>query len=108
MSNLIFVYTTCGNLEQAKKIASYILRKHLCACVNILPGVTSFFIWPEQSDGISDEFEIGMIIKTVSDRFSDLELAIREIHPYAVPCIIAIPVCNANQEYEKWVKQSIF
>lgn len=110
MSELIFVYTTCSNIEQAKNIATYILQKHLCACVNVIPGMKSFFMWSDGCDGINsscvnEEPEVGMIIKTMSSKFNDLEVALRTVHPYEVPYIIALPVCGANQEYKKWAQR---
>lgn len=78
-----------------------LLEARLAACCNLVPA-SSFYWWKGQ---INQESEVVMIIKTRSTLFEDLERKLREIHPYEVPEIVAIPVAAGNQNYLDWIKE---
>jgi periplasmic divalent cation tolerance protein len=44
-----------------------------------------------------------LFIKTKSDLYAALERKIREIHPYTVPEILALPVTHGSQAYLDWL-----
>lgn len=107
MSDLILVYTTWESMKQAKKAGKHLLNKKLCGCVNIIPEVNPMFFWPPKSGTIDESNEVVMIIKTLKDKYQELEREIYKIHTFDVPCIIALPVYKVNKDYYEWIKGEI-
>ncbi len=96
----IVVLITCP-IRNAEEIAKKLLEERLVACVNIA-RVKSFFWWK----GKVDEAEESLLIaKTRSALLEKLMAKVREIHPYEVPEMIALPVCGGLEEYLKWVEE---
>ncbi len=77
-----------------------LVRRRLAACVNVLAPATSFYRWEGREE---EARETPLIIKTTSERYAELERAIRESHPYALPEIIALPVTQGLEDYLGWV-----
>ncbi len=103
MREKIVVLVTASSVDEAKNIATTLVTEKLCACVNILPGVTSICSW----DGkICDEREVLMIIKTGRNLFGDLEKRVSALHSYDVPEIIALPIKAGSQPYLDWIDQN--
>lgn len=107
MEELILVYTTWESIEQAKKAASELLNKRVCACVNIYPEMYPMFFWPPKENKIDGTKEVVMFIKTLKSKYDELEKEIYNIHTYEVPCIIAIPTYKVNKDYFDWIKGEI-
>ena len=94
---------TAPTHESASQIARVLLDKKLVACVNILPGIRSLYVW---EGVISDDEEVLMIIKSRTSLFEkELLPSIVEIHPYEVPEIIALPIVMGLQSYLDWLFQ---
>ena len=101
MSEYIFVYVTFKNREEAKEVASYLIKRRLTACANIFSSHESLYWW----DGaVQDEQEVSVILKTSKKCFKDLEEAIKEKHSYDVPCIVALPIEGGNNAFLSWIK----
>lgn len=65
MSNLITIYITCEDLEEAKKIGNHLLKKRLIACVNIIEQVHSQFFWPPKKNHIDETTESVLLCHTL-------------------------------------------
>ncbi len=100
----IVVYITTPDLDTAKKLADTLVENKLAACVNITQKVHSVYYW---QGNIEREDEFLLIIKTREDRFTKLEETVKEIHPYTVPEIIAIPVVRGSQDYLNWIDETL-
>jgi len=107
MDELILVYTTWKSVEQAKKAGKHLLKKRVCACVNIYPEMYPLFWWPPKENKIDESKEVVMIIKTLNRKYEELEKEIYKIHTYDVPCIIAIPTYKVNKDYLDWIKGEV-
>lgn len=94
------VFVTVPNEETGVKIAKKLLEKKLAACVNISKGIRSLYWW---EDEIQDESEALLIIKTKFGLFNELEMLIKENHPYTVPEIIAMPIARGYRPYLDWI-----
>jgi periplasmic divalent cation tolerance protein len=46
-------------------------------------------------------------IKTTATRFAEVAGAIRKLHSYAVPEILALPVVGGDADYIRWLKESV-
>ncbi len=100
----ITVLSTVSSKKEGEKIAKILLRKRLAACVQVIPGLQSFYIWKKK---ICHEAEYLLMIKSKASLFSRLEKAIRDIHSYEVPQIVAIPILQGTRSYLKWLNASL-
>ncbi len=100
----IVVYITTPDIDTAKKIADTLVREKLAACVNITSKINSTYYW---QGNIENEDEFLMIIKTREDRFNNLERRVKELHPYSVPEIIALPIVRGSHDYLKWIDETL-
>ena len=100
-SELIVVITTFPDLNLANNIAKTLVEEKLAACVQVLPTMTSTYIW----DGkLCQESEHLVLIKTIASNYELLAARLRSLHPYEVPEIIAIPAIAVEQNYLLWAK----
>ncbi len=102
MEEAILVLTNMPDEQSARALARRLVELKLAACVNILPGVQSLYRWQGE---IEEAVEITMLIKTTHGRYAEIELAIKENHPYQVPEIIAMPVIEGLPAYLGWIAQ---
>lgn len=99
----LIAFCTCPPGKSAD-IARELVARKTCACVNIVPGLRSFYLWKGE---VEDDAESLLVIKTRADRFDDLERAVRELHPYEVFELIALPVDRGNEAYLRWIDDSV-
>ncbi len=101
MTDRIFIYIACGDIKEARKIAGHCVTERLAACGNILHSMESVYWW----DGdINHEQEVVLILKTQAKNFKDVEKAVKSIHSYECPCIVALPITDGYQSYLDWLK----
>ncbi|MFD2112238.1 divalent-cation tolerance protein CutA [Thiorhodococcus fuscus] len=91
---------TCPDPETARTLAERLVEERLAACVSLLPGATSVYRW---EDAIQQDTETQMLIKTSCGRIEELTARLRELHPYEVPEIIAVPITEGLSDYLSWV-----
>ncbi|MDD2696401.1 MAG: divalent-cation tolerance protein CutA [Anaerolineales bacterium] len=97
----IIVLITAPSVQVAKRIALALLEAKLAACVNILPGVNSLYVW---ENAVHDEQEVLMLVKTQAGVFEQgLLPLVKSLHPYEVPEIIALPVSAGLESYLRWI-----
>ncbi len=94
------VFCTVPDPETGQRIAERLVEYRLAACVNLLPGLKSVYRWKGE---LCTDTEILLMIKSGTADYADLEAAIRELHPYELPEIIAVPLSNGLPEYLEWV-----
>lgn len=94
---------TCPSREVAEAIAEKLVAAAAAACVNILPGLTSVYSWQGK---VEKDAEVLLIIKTTAEAYPRLEALVREIHPYELPEIIAVPVVKGLPGYLQWMSSS--
>ncbi len=99
MSQYLVVLVTAGSEVEAQHIADQLVERKLAACANLTP-VTSVFRWKGR---IQHEGEVLLIIKTRSELFDQLQDAVKTLHSYDVPEIIALPIFAGSTEYLKWL-----
>lgn len=99
----IVVLVTARDKTEAERIARHLVEHKLCACVNIVSPVNSLFRWDNKLDSSEEAM---LIIKTKKTLFKKLEEAVKSVHSYEVPEIIALPVVAGSKKYLDWVKAS--
>lgn len=97
------VLNTCPDADSAASIAQTLLDRKLAACVNVLPGVKSFFNWKGVSETAEEHL---LLIKTLSSAYPAVERAVLELHPYELPEIIAVPIAAGLPGYLTWITQN--
>lgn len=100
MDDAIIVLTNMPDRDAALKLARELVAKRLVACVNVLAGCTSVYRWKGE---IEEADEVPVLIKTRAGRYDEVEAAIRRLHPYELPEIVAVPVTRGLDEYLEWV-----
>ncbi len=96
---LLIALTTFPDKERATDAARILVEEKLCACVNILPGVTSLYVWEGKS---CEDSEVLALIKTSADKASELERRLLELHPYDTPEFILLSPASVNERYLSW------
>ena len=98
----IIVFITVPNLEVGEKLGNVLVEEKLAACVNITSEIKSLYFW---KGSIEHDSEYLLIIKTRRDTFENLEKKVKEIHPYEVPEIVAMPIILGTKEYLNWIDE---
>ena len=101
-ADVLLVLTNCPDEETADRIATSLVENRLAACVNALAPVESTYRW---QGAVEQAIEVPLLIKCTRDRYPALEEAIRQLHPYTVPEIVAIPVVAGLAPYLRWVAE---
>lgn len=97
---VIMVITSLPDRASAERIADMLVTDGVAACVNILAECTSVYRWEGE---LSHTKEVPLLIKTARTAYPQLQSALRKVHPYELPEIIALPVSAGLPEYLKWV-----
>ncbi len=101
-SDTLLVFTNVPDRATAERIAEALVAERLAACVNVLEGCTSFYRW---EDELEQADEVPLLIKTTREAYPRLESALRGLHPYELPEIIALPIAAGLPGYLDWVVQ---
>jgi periplasmic divalent cation tolerance protein len=102
MNEVLLVITNLPDRATAERIAETLVTEHAAACVNIMAECTSIYRWQGK---IEHAGEVPLLIKTTRAAYPQLESALRSLHPYEVPEIIALAVDAGLPEYLNWVAQ---
>jgi periplasmic divalent cation tolerance protein len=100
MAEALEVHITAPDADGAAELARALIGEGLCACVNIVPGVRSIYIY---NGKLCDEPEVLCVVKTRKELFGRLEARVRELHPYEVPEILAFAVDEGSPAYLEWL-----
>jgi len=104
MTEFIQVITSAATKADAQAIATAVVGKRLAACAQIIGPITSTYWW---QGNIETAEEWLCIMKSRQDLYDELEQAIRQVHPYKVPEILAIPVVLGSQDYLEWMDREL-
>ncbi|MBI3714640.1 MAG: divalent-cation tolerance protein CutA [Betaproteobacteria bacterium] len=96
----LLVITTVPDPGLAVKIAESLVHSRLAACVHALPAGLSTYRW---QDKVETGAEITLLIKTTAEKYPELEAALRGLHPYQTPEILALPVSAGWPPYLAWI-----
>lgn len=100
---ILLAISTFPNVETARRIAETLVAEKLVACANITAPVESIYRWEGKIEQASETM---VFFKTSSATFADLETRFRELHPYDVPELIALPITGGLPDYLRWVAAS--
>ncbi len=102
--DFLIVEWVADNIGEARRISSELLHQQLVACINIIPGIESHFIWEGK---VRKEEEILVLMKTKHALFSEIKNAIEEHSSYEVPAILSFSIENGNDKYLSWLGENL-
>ena len=104
MSEFIQVITSAATKADAQSLANTVVAKRLAACAQVIGPITSTYWWQGQIE-TADEWLC--VMKSRQGLYEALEKAIRQVHPYKVPEILAFPVVLGSQDYLEWMDREL-
>ena len=104
MTGPLVALSTVATAEDAERIARSLVEQGVAACVNVVPGMVSFYRWQGR---LERDAEVLLIIKTRGERFEDLKAALLAEHPYEVPELVALPIAAGHDRYLEWLDESV-
>jgi periplasmic divalent cation tolerance protein len=100
MERAVFVYTTYPSIVEAEAAGRKLVEDRLAACVNILPGMVSLYWW---QGAIERGEEVVMIVKTRASLAEAVRASVRQMHSYATPAILVLPIESVDPDYHAWI-----
>ena len=99
---MALIYITTSDEEEATAIGELIVKERLAACSNIIPSMKSIYWW---EGSIEKDNEAILLLKTLEENVDKLIDRVKKVHSYNNPCIIALPVFKASNDYLNWIKE---
>lgn len=101
--NIVFVYTTCYGVEEAREIGLVCIREKLAISADYWP-INSIYPWNK----VIREGEQYMLMFATEQMLSDtLMKKIEEEHSYSVPVIIKCSTAITSPTYHFWVNTTL-
>jgi periplasmic divalent cation tolerance protein len=94
------VLSTCPDVEVASSLAHALLEGGHAACVNVVGGVRSMYVW---SGAVQADDEVLLVIKTTAARFPALRETLVAKHPYDLPEVVAVVIVDGHHPYLDWL-----
>jgi periplasmic divalent cation tolerance protein len=104
MTDCVQVLTTAASEAEAERIAAALVERRLAACVQVVGPVVSHYRW---QGTVEREREWQCLAKTTMARFGEVEEAIRELHSYEEPEIVATPILAGSSGYLGWLVDNV-
>jgi periplasmic divalent cation tolerance protein len=98
----VLIYSTFPSAADAERIGAMLVDRGLAACVNILPGMTSIYIWDGKRQR---DAEAAMLIKTRTSLADTAIAEARKLHPYANPALVVLPIDGGSTEFLRWIAE---
>ncbi|MGE3847171.1 MAG: divalent-cation tolerance protein CutA [Gammaproteobacteria bacterium] len=95
---------TCPDRGTGLRLAEAAVTGRLAACVNLLPGVESVYEW---NGALERAGEVLLLAKTTRAAYVALETLWRELHPYELPELLAVPVESGSEAYLQWIERAV-
>jgi periplasmic divalent cation tolerance protein len=102
MTEFIQVSTTVDSEARARRIANLLLERRLSSCVQVAGPIRSHYWWNRM---IQHATEWLCIIKARRTDYREIEAAIKRIHPYEIPEILAFPILTGGSDYLRWMRK---
>ena len=96
--------TAAGSEEEAERIGAALVERRLAACVQVIGPISSRYRW---QGAVERSTEWMCVAKTSAARYPELEAAIRELHSYDEPEILATPIVAGSAGYLEWLGRNV-
>lgn len=101
MSDFLLVFTTTAIRDEAREIARALVERRLAGCVQIGGPIESVYRW---QGNVETAAEWTCLVKTTAAQYPAVEQAIRELHSYDTPEIVAVPIQAGSEQYLEWLR----
>jgi periplasmic divalent cation tolerance protein len=98
---VLVILVTAVNQREAVRIGEAMVNARLAACANIISRIQSIYRWKGK---VVKAGEALLILKSTKSRYRALEKAIKAIHTYEIPEVIALSVKQGHDRYIGWVR----
>ncbi len=92
--------TTTETETEAQKIAQSLVDKSLAACVHVIGPVQSTYRWKGSLQTAQEWLCLAKTSRRMLDRAME---AVRELHSYEVPELVALPIIGGSPDYLEWL-----
>jgi periplasmic divalent cation tolerance protein len=103
-SRALLVLTTCGNAEEAQRLADELVETKLAACVNSVSSIASTYRWQGRVERAQESL---LLIKTTEAQVAAVERMIRARSSYELPEVLALPIESGSADYLKWLAAAV-
>ena len=100
----LVVITTMETQAEAERLASELVERELAACVQVIAPLTSVYRWQGKVETASEAL---LLMKTTRAAYPQLEAALKHLHRYETPEIIALPVATGSADYLAWLRVAV-
>jgi len=101
MTDCGVVLMTAASMQEAEKIANFLVEERLAACAQIIAPIRSIYWW---EDKVCRDDEIFFMAKTTRDVFPRLVEAVERLHSYKVPQLVYVPIADGSATYLDWLQ----
>jgi len=98
------VTTTLPDRTAADRVAHALVAERLAACAQVSGPIASTYRWKGEVERATECY---CHLKTTVERLPALRNRLRELHPYEVPEIIAVPITDGDPSYLRWIEESV-
>ena len=104
MTEILIVFTTFAEEQDAVRVVRGLLEERLIACGNLLPGARSLYHWEGR---LEDQRETLVLMKTRKQDWTALLSRLHELHPYQTPECVAVRVAAGAPKYMAWLEAAL-
>jgi len=104
MTDHLQVLTTIDSEQAAERISAALVERRLAACVQVVGPIASTYRWQGE---VERAREWMCVAKTTAARYPEVEAAIRELHSYEEPEVVATPIVAGSPGYLGWISESL-
>jgi len=101
MTEMLVVFSTFANEDDAARVARTLVEERLIACANLLPGARSIYHF---KGVVEDQREVVVLMKTRKQDWTAFLSRLHDLHPYDVPECIAVRVAAGAPKYMEWLE----
>ncbi|MDW3096856.1 divalent-cation tolerance protein CutA [Pyruvatibacter sp.] len=98
---IVFIYSTAPSQAEAERLAGAVIEAGQAACVNMLPGMNSIYMWQGE---LQSESEVALLFKTTQQSCRAAMDTIVRMHPYDTPAVTAFAACDVDPRFAEWVR----
>ena len=101
-TQFIEISWTSGSLDEARRVARYLVQERIVAGAQISPWVEAIYLWDNQLETTQ---ETRVTFRTARDRFDEVVKIIKENSGYEIPEIAFTAIEGGDAAYLEWMKQ---
>jgi periplasmic divalent cation tolerance protein len=96
------VVVTADDADWLAGFTRTLVEERLAACGHHVAPIRSVYRW---QGAVHDEIEARVALHTRRSLVPAVVGRTRELHPYAIPCVIAMSLVGGNPEYLLWIAE---